>query len=104
MFVLRPACDNLNDDAASSNASSVVAAPTSNCNTQKAKSNKSNILLQKMLERTLAIDATTAGYYLAASDGDPRAAIAAYQEDQRWDAKMRHLKRSLGSKKQSKCK
>lgn len=104
MFVLRPACDNLNDDTASSNASSVLAAPTLNCSIQKAKSNKSNILLQKMLERTLAIDATMAGYYLAASDGDPRAAIAAYQEDQRWDAKMRHLKRSLSSKIQSKFK
>ncbi|KAG7669424.1 hypothetical protein Ndes2437B_g05593 [Nannochloris sp. 'desiccata'] len=106
MFVVHPAGVSAPGDgtAISDSASSDSASAAAIASTPASKYHKSNALLQQMLQKTLAIDAATAGYYLSAADGDPRAAITAYQEDQRWDAKMRRLRRSLGSKKHEKCK
>lgn len=95
MFVVHPA--GASDDDATTDMASAAS-------TAASKNQKSNALLQQMLQKTLGIDAETAGYYLLAADFDPRAAITAFKEDQRWDAKVRHLKRSLCGKKYGKCK
>ncbi len=102
MFVINPPATTASPDSAHASAADATsdAAPSTPVN----KSNKSTALLQQMLQKTLAIDAATASYYLSAADGDAKAAIAAYREDQRWDAKMKDLKRSLGSKKYAKRK
>jgi outer membrane scaffolding protein for murein synthesis (MipA/OmpV family) len=106
MFVAHPAAlgDVATSTTTSSDSLSAAAAAAAGPSTPTNKNNKSNSLLQQMLQKTLSIDATTAGYYLSAAGGDARAAIAACKEDQRWDAKMRSLKRSLGSTKHVKRK
>jgi hypothetical protein len=90
MFVLHPPSSSTSAAAAAQETLSESCTATGLINF-----NKSNALLQQMLQKTLAIDASTANYYLSASNWDPRAAIAAFQEDQRWDAKMKQLKQSL---------
>jgi len=106
MFVVHPACDKtaVDSNATTDTASSDRTSAASIASTPARKYHKANAIIQQMLQKTLGIDAATAGYYIALSAGEPRAAITAYQEDQRWDAKMRHLKRSLSSKKHGKCK
>ena len=54
-----------------------------------------SVKLLEMFQKALGVDAPTAKYYLASADGDVRAAIAAYKDDQRWDKCMKHLRKSL---------
>jgi hypothetical protein len=51
--------------------------------------------LSALMQRALRVDPAAAAFYLAACGGDIRAAMAAHQEDQRWERSAGELRRSL---------
>ena len=68
----------------------------SGCAVRPSKRAEATEKLMLMMKSAIGVvDSGTCRYYLAASGGDVKAAMAAYREDMRWDRCMKHLKKSL---------
>lgn len=62
------------------------------CSSEQARAK-----LVGMMQRALGIDTHTAVYYIESADGNIKSAMAAFEDDKRWDRCMRHLRKSLVS-------
>ena len=56
----------------------------------------------ELVQKALGTDAATAAFYLDSAGGDVRAAMAAHEEDQRWERSMKGVRRAL-SKASKRC-
>jgi hypothetical protein len=71
---------------ASSNAHATAAAPA----TGQARAK-----LAALMGQSLHIDESTAAYYIVVCEGDIKAAMAAYEDDRRWDRSMKGLRKAM---------